>query len=130
MIWLRFCKILIGIEHQHQHHHLQPSSGSHLQCWHCSSDTIGAESFCGRDFKESNIPNDQFKERNISVVRYCNSTIHSEHERAVCRKIIEESKLHKQWPEIIQTFQFCAYFKLIAIILLFFFVDFLVVETF
>ncbi|KAM7352333.1 target of wit [Cochliomyia hominivorax] len=62
---------------------------STLKCWHCSSDTIGAEDFCGNEFKESNIP-DLLKERNISVLRSCNSTINSEHERAVCRKTIEE----------------------------------------
>ncbi|XP_023308592.2 uncharacterized protein LOC111690354 [Lucilia cuprina] len=61
----------------------------YLQCWHCSSDTHGSEDFCGNEFKESNIP-DSLKERNISVMRSCNSTINSEHERAVCRKTIEE----------------------------------------
>ncbi|XP_065357478.1 UPAR/Ly6 domain-containing protein twit [Calliphora vicina] len=62
---------------------------SHLQCWHCGSDTIGAEDFCGNEFMESNIP-DLLKDRNISVLRSCNSTINSEHERAVCRKTIEK----------------------------------------
>lgn len=62
-----------------------------LQCWHCSSDTIGAEDFCGTEFRESDIP-DLLKERNISILRSCNSTINSEHERAVCRKTIEKSK--------------------------------------
>uniref|UniRef100_A0A1B0FFL9 Protein sleepless n=1 Tax=Glossina morsitans morsitans TaxID=37546 RepID=A0A1B0FFL9_GLOMM len=62
----------------------------HLQCWHCSSDTKGAEDFCDTEFKESNIPTDLLAERNLSVIRVCNSTIHSEHERAVCRKTIEE----------------------------------------
>uniref|UniRef100_A0A1A9WL41 Protein sleepless n=1 Tax=Glossina brevipalpis TaxID=37001 RepID=A0A1A9WL41_9MUSC len=62
----------------------------YLQCWHCSSDTRGAEDFCGTEFKESNIPTDLLAERNLSVIRHCNSTIHSDHERAVCRKTIEE----------------------------------------
>lgn len=63
-----------------------------LQCWHCSSDTIGAEDFCGDEFKEDNIPTESLKERNLSVLRNCNSSIASEHERAVCRKTVEDSE--------------------------------------
>uniref|UniRef100_A0A1A9ZFI5 Protein sleepless n=1 Tax=Glossina pallidipes TaxID=7398 RepID=A0A1A9ZFI5_GLOPL len=37
----------------------------HLQCWHCSSDTKGAEDFCDTEFKESNIPTDLLAERNL-----------------------------------------------------------------
>jgi len=64
----------------------------HLQCWHCSSDTIGAEDFCDVTFQEDNIPTDLIKERNINLLRSCNSTINSDHERAVCRKTVEESE--------------------------------------
>ncbi|XP_037711448.1 uncharacterized protein LOC119548330 [Drosophila subpulchrella] len=63
----------------------------HLQCWHCSSDTIGAEDFCDVTFQEDNIPTDLIKERNINLLRSCNSTINSDHERAVCRKTVEEN---------------------------------------
>uniref|UniRef100_A0A1I8P5N0 Protein sleepless n=1 Tax=Stomoxys calcitrans TaxID=35570 RepID=A0A1I8P5N0_STOCA len=61
-----------------------------LQCWHCSSDTAGAENFCGEEFSEDSIPWDLMKERNLSAMRSCSSTIKSEHERPVCRKTIEE----------------------------------------
>ncbi|XP_030555446.1 uncharacterized protein LOC115758808 [Drosophila novamexicana] len=66
--------------HEHQH----------LQCWHCSSDTIGAEDFCDVTFQEDNIPTDLIKERNINLLRSCNSSINSDHERPVCRKTVEE----------------------------------------
>ncbi|SPP79594.1 uncharacterized protein LOC117581802 [Drosophila guanche] len=63
----------------------------HLQCWHCSSDTIGAEDFCDVTFQEDNIPTELIKERNINLLRSCNSTINSDHERPVCRKTVEEN---------------------------------------
>ncbi|EDV33409.1 uncharacterized protein Dana_GF20964 [Drosophila ananassae] len=63
----------------------------HLQCWHCSSDTYGAEDFCDVTFQEDNIPNDLIRERNINLLRTCNSTINSDHERPVCRKTVEEN---------------------------------------
>ncbi|TMW48540.1 hypothetical protein DOY81_006372 [Sarcophaga bullata] len=65
-------------------------AGTPLQCWHCSSDTAGSENFCGEEFQEGNIP-EQLKDLNIVVTRNCNSTINSEHERAVCRKTIERT---------------------------------------
>jgi len=43
-------------------------------------------------FQEDNIPTDLIKERNINLLRSCNSTINSDHERAVCRKTVEESE--------------------------------------
>ncbi|KAH8249515.1 hypothetical protein KR032_010149 [Drosophila birchii] len=70
-----------------QHHQRQ-----HLECWHCSSDTIGSEDFCDVTFQEDNIPTDLIRERNINLLRSCNSTIHSDHERPVCRKTVEENK--------------------------------------
>ncbi|KAH8377234.1 hypothetical protein KR093_004333, partial [Drosophila rubida] len=63
----------------------------HLQCWHCSSETSGAEDFCDVTFQEDNIPHELIKERNIKLLRTCNSTINSDHERPVCRKTVEES---------------------------------------
>ncbi|XP_073822361.1 target of wit [Musca autumnalis] len=68
----------------------EPNPNNRLQCWHCSSDTVGAEEFCGEVFNEDNIPVDLLKERNLSVLRACNSSIKSEHERPVCRKTVEE----------------------------------------
>ncbi|XP_068151263.1 UPAR/Ly6 domain-containing protein twit [Drosophila tropicalis] len=62
----------------------------HLQCWHCSSDTVGAEDFCDVTFQEDSIPEDFIRERNINLLRSCNSTINSDHEKAVCRKTVEE----------------------------------------
>lgn len=62
-----------------------------LQCWHCASDTKGAEDFCDVTFQEDNIPQDLIKERNINLLRTCNSTINSDHERPVCRKTVEET---------------------------------------
>ncbi|XP_075153320.1 target of wit [Haematobia irritans] len=61
-----------------------------LVCWHCSSDTVGADEFCGSEFDEDKIPADYMKERNLNAGRFCNSTINSEQERPVCRKTIEE----------------------------------------
>ncbi|EDW46396.1 uncharacterized protein LOC6618209 [Drosophila sechellia] len=74
---------ITAVNEQHQKHH--------LQCWHCSSDTIGAEDFCDVTFQEDNIPTDLIKERNINLLRSCNGTINSDHERAVCRKTVEEN---------------------------------------
>ncbi|XP_034100604.1 uncharacterized protein LOC117565549 [Drosophila albomicans] len=62
-----------------------------LQCWHCSSETAGAEDFCDVTFQEDNIPQELIKERNINLLRTCNSSINSDHERPVCRKTVEES---------------------------------------
>lgn len=63
-----------------------------LQCWHCSSDTVGSEEFCDEVFQEDKIPSELLKERNLSALRACNSSIKSEHERPVCRKTVEEGK--------------------------------------
>ncbi|XP_037927212.1 uncharacterized protein LOC119661797, partial [Teleopsis dalmanni] len=61
-----------------------------LECWHCSSDTIGSKDFCDTTFQEDNIPTEILKDRRISVSRHCNNTINSMHERAVCRKTVEK----------------------------------------
>ncbi|CAD6999472.1 unnamed protein product [Ceratitis capitata] len=62
-----------------------------LECWHCSSETSGAEDFCGVTFDEDSVPSSEMmKEHNFNVLRNCSSTTHSEHERPVCRKTVEE----------------------------------------
>ncbi|XP_053959747.1 uncharacterized protein LOC129249264 [Anastrepha obliqua] len=72
-------------------HCSQANQPRQLECWHCSSETIGAEDFCDVTFDEDNIPRPEvMKEHNISVLRNCSSTTHSEHERPVCRKTVEE----------------------------------------
>ncbi|XP_036329265.1 uncharacterized protein LOC118741404 [Rhagoletis pomonella] len=78
------CFILVAL-------HCQANQPRQLECWHCSSETIGAEDFCDVTFDEDNIPKPEvMKEHNISVLRNCSSTTHSEHERPVCRKTVEE----------------------------------------
>ncbi|KAH8419267.1 hypothetical protein KR222_002060 [Zaprionus bogoriensis] len=71
-------------------YNIQANEHQPLQCWHCSSDTIGAEDFCDVTFQEDNIPTDLIKMHNINLLRTCNSTINSDHERPVCRKTVEE----------------------------------------
>ncbi|XP_067625927.1 UPAR/Ly6 domain-containing protein twit [Eurosta solidaginis] len=72
-------------------HYSQANPPKQLACWHCSSETIGAEDFCDITFDEDNIPRQEMmKEHNISVLRNCTSTTHSDHERPVCRKTVEK----------------------------------------
>lgn len=71
--------------------HCSKAESKQLECWHCSSETIGAEKFCKESFDEDGIPDPEVrKEHNINVLRNCSSTTNSEHERAVCRKTVEE----------------------------------------
>ncbi|XP_055839820.1 uncharacterized protein LOC129907566 [Episyrphus balteatus] len=58
-----------------------------LECYHCSSETIGSEQFCGRTFQKDSIP-ETLDKYNLSVVRSCTST--SEHLIPTCRKTVEE----------------------------------------
>ncbi|XP_055920345.1 uncharacterized protein LOC129951969 [Eupeodes corollae] len=58
-----------------------------LECYHCSSETIGSEQFCGQVFREDKIP-ETLERYNLSVVRSCTST--SEHLIPTCRKIEEK----------------------------------------
>ncbi|KAL5279650.1 hypothetical protein ACFFRR_003943 [Megaselia abdita] len=65
-----------------------------LQCWTCSSETIGAENFCGEIFREQNIPEDIKKRNYLDVTKVCNKTgIHSDFIIPVCRKTVEENIL-------------------------------------
>ncbi|XP_012156904.1 uncharacterized protein LOC101460307 [Ceratitis capitata] len=72
-------------------HYSQADLPRQLECWHCSSETSGAEDFCGVTFDEDSVPSSEMmKEHNFNVLRNCSSTTHSEHERPVCRKTVEE----------------------------------------
>ncbi|XP_017848071.1 uncharacterized protein LOC108603622 [Drosophila busckii] len=75
-----------------------------LQCWHCSSATVGSDGFCGVTFQEDNIPYEQLKESNSNPLRTCNSSINSDHERPVCRKTVDETNDGK-----LITKRFCYY---------------------
>ncbi|XP_039952128.1 uncharacterized protein LOC120769279 [Bactrocera tryoni] len=71
--------------------HCSKAEPKQLECWHCSSETIGAEDFCKESFDEDGIPDEEMRrEHNINVLRNCSSTTNSEHEQAVCRKTVEE----------------------------------------
>uniref|UniRef100_T1H4J0 Protein quiver n=1 Tax=Megaselia scalaris TaxID=36166 RepID=T1H4J0_MEGSC len=65
---------------------------SALHCWQCSSDTLGAEDFCGEVFKKDSIPEDVQRRNYLDVTKHCNSSgIHSEFLIPVCRKTVEEN---------------------------------------